>query len=211
MRRPPWLVAIALALAACAPAADEVPAPASPPFASASDAEDSLVPTSAAASEPDASGSPSPSPPSAAVSDAEAAWLEALVRFARTSSAEELAAVPLAPQVQLGLASDLVTERAAGELTDPGQWRLDAEAFRGYVGPFSALEVLARDGELVAAAGEHPHCASGPVPPPEAVGDLRRVSLQPRDISSCLQWFTVDLFLAPGGQVRAVTLDLWEP
>jgi hypothetical protein len=49
------------------------------------------------------------------------------------------------------------------------------------------------------------------VPPPIQVADLRRVSVQPRDTESCLQWWTVDLFLTPDGKVAAVTLDLWEP
>jgi hypothetical protein len=37
--------------------------------------------------------------------------------------------------------------------------------------------------------------------------------VQPTDdaITSCLAWFTVDLFLADDGTVVAVTVDLYEP
>jgi hypothetical protein len=42
---------------------------------------------------------------------------------------------------------------------------------------------------------------------------MRRVSVQPAagSIDSCLDWFTVDLFVTRSGEVAAVTLDLWEP
>jgi len=45
----------------------------------------------------------------------------------------------------------------------------------------------------------------------QVVADLRRVSVLPRDMESCLQWWTVDLFLTLDGKIAAVTLDLWEP
>jgi hypothetical protein len=61
--------------------------------------------------------------------------------------------------------------------------------------------------------GDHPHCASPPVPPPRGMAGARRVSVQPDEnsITSCLAWFSVDLFLDEHRNVVAVTLDIWEP
>lgn len=111
----------------------------------------------------------------------------------------------------LGLADRLIVRRSAEELADAKVWRLRAELFRAYVGPFSALDLLVDSGPRVVSVGSHPHCASPPMPPPAKVAHLRRVSVQPEDTESCLQWFTVDLFMNPGGMIAAVTLDLWEP
>lgn len=51
------------------------------------------------------------------------------------------------------------------------------------------------------------------MPAPDLVSSLRRLTLRPRDetIRSCLDWFTVDLFVGGDGEVVAVTLDLYEP
>lgn len=86
-------------------------------------------------------------------------------------------------------------------------------AARQSPGPFSALDVAARAQNPIVSVGEHPHCASPPVPPPDDVADLMRVSVQPdiEQIDSCLQWWTVDFFINQAGQIEAVTLDLWEP
>lgn len=40
---------------------------------------------------------------------------------------------------------------------------------------------------------------------------LRHLSIQPSDAASCLEWWTVNLFLNGGGLIAGVTLDLWEP
>jgi hypothetical protein len=138
--------------------------------------------------------------------------VKALVRFAEARDEETMADVPVGRNgLWLGLADRLMVRRSARELADPKVWRLRAKLFRAYIGPFSALDLLADSGPTVISVGSHPHCASPPVPPPADVAHLRRVSVQPRDIESCLQWFTVDLFLTPGRRIAAVTLDLWEP
>jgi hypothetical protein len=48
---------------------------------------------------------------------------------------------------------------------------------------------------------------------PEGLAYKRRVSLQPAygSVTSCLSWFTVDLFVDEHRDIVAVTLDLWEP
>jgi hypothetical protein len=136
----------------------------------------------------------------------------ALIRFARSPSNETLSDLPLDPGgVWLGLGDRLFVKWSAQQLADPGAWGLEVDRFRAYAGPFSALERLAPRQRTTVSVGPHPHCASPPMLPPSRVADLRRVSIQPRSWNSCLQWWTVDLFLTGDGEIAAVTLDLWEP
>lgn len=147
----------------------------------------------------------------AATTDADRALTDALIEFARAPSATALADVPLTDEVALGLADELHGTVRRDALSDPGDWAIDEPVFRAYSGPFSALDLLAQDRPTQTLVGAHPHCASPPVPAPEGFADHRRVSLQPVDGSSCLEWWTVDLFVAGDGRIEAVTLDLWEP
>jgi hypothetical protein len=138
--------------------------------------------------------------------------VEALVQFARSPSTTTLGEVPIsATGIELGLADQLLTVRTETALSDPSSWSVDLEAFRGWVGPFSALGLLAQDRPTEVLLGPHNHCASPPVRVPADVAGLRHVSVSPTDATSCLEWWTVDLFLDDDGSVAAVTLDLWEP
>jgi hypothetical protein len=138
--------------------------------------------------------------------------VRALIRFARSPGPKTVADVPLADHgVWLGLADRLLAMRSPKELTATAAWVLRSKLFRGYAGRFSALDLLAGRERMTVTLGPHPHCASPPVPPPPRVAHLRRVSVQPRDIDSCNQWWTVDVFLRSGGDIQAVTLDTWEP
>ena len=170
------------------------------------------------------SPAPAPAPPTAAAAQPEGrpaartpsatdvALVDALVEFARTPNRAHWSALPLAERVRLGLGRRLLKDADAAELADPRAWTLHAKGFRAYVGPFSALEPLARhEGPLKVSVGPHFHCASPPVPPPRTVAALRRVSVQPGTYDSCLAWWTVDLFVTPEGEIEAVTHDLWEP
>ena len=150
----------------------------------------------------------------------EMAMLEALVLFARSPATRTLETVPLDDSIWLGLADQLIVRRTPEELADPRAWGLEASGFRAYVGPFSALGLLANwtsipEGPPIREAsvqvGPYRHCASPPVPAPAEVAELRRLSVQPTGIDSCLMWWTVDLFIGPGGTIEAITLDLWEP
>jgi hypothetical protein len=99
----------------------------------------------------------------------------------------------------------------AVELRHKRSWKLNPPGgdFRAGVGPFSALDLLAeRNVPLVFSVGPHRHCVSPPVPPPPEVASLRRISVQPGKIASCLQWFTVDAFMTRDGEIRAITLDM---
>jgi hypothetical protein len=105
----------------------------------------------------------------------------------------------------------MIAERDSAELVRPDAWTLQANPFRGRVGPFSALDLLARNVPMTISVGLHPHCASPPVPAPAHFVGARRVSIQPKDVDSCLDWWTVDAFLSATGRIEAITLDLWEP
>lgn len=156
---------------------------------------------------------------------------KALVRefaaFARHPRIKTARRLPWSPAgVRLGLGSELLADLDPSRRHTPTSWRISSPNFRGHTGPFSALRTLRLhveqtgpeapqrlSGDLQVTVGPHPHCASPPEPPPRGMEAMRRVSVQPADdsITSCLDWFTVDLFLDTGGDIAAVTLDLWEP
>ena len=143
--------------------------------------------------------------------------LGSLMAFAITGDGSELSGVAFAEEVSLGLADEILVQRSAEELTDTAAWTLERDEFRGYAGPFSALDALARWDddpqvhEIQVSVGDHPHCVATSVPPPAALAEMRRVSLQPVRPASCLSWWTVDAYLTEDGDVAGVTLDLWEP
>lgn len=185
------------------PAAPALPSSAAVPSASAANAQPS----------PSASVTASlvPRQPRGMPTTDDVRLVRALVEFARIPESRTLAAIPLANRVRLGLSSRLITERASFDLARREAWVLPGEVFRGRVGPFSALDLVARDVPMTIAVGPHAHCASPPVPPPMEVVGLRRVSVQPKDIDTCLLWWTVDLFVSAAGRIEAITLDLWDP
>lgn len=113
--------------------------------------------------------------------------------------------------VTLGLGPQLSVERTAEQLTDPAQWLLDSDEFRGRVGPFSVLDVLGDATDVTTLVGPHSHCAAPPAVIPEELRDARQLSIQPTGIDSCLAWWTVDLFVDDGGDVVGVVFDTWEP
>jgi hypothetical protein len=139
----------------------------------------------------------------------EVAVADAFVRFADSPSAETAAALPFAGEVSLGLASDIITIVARSEIADASRWQLDVDEYAGFGGPFSALDHPASSVELT--VGPHDHCANPPIAPPSGFEDLRQISLQPTDIDSCIDWWSVDFYLDEEGQIRAVTLLLFGP
>jgi hypothetical protein len=138
--------------------------------------------------------------------------MEGLIAFARSPGDTTWTAAPFAASVDLGLGDTLYSRRSARELREPAAWRLALELFRGRVGTYSALDLIAMEqGSLRVTHGPHRHCASPPVPPPPHVSTLERVVVQPRDPDGCLDWWTVDAFVDGDGKIRAITFDLWEP
>lgn len=151
-------------------------------------------------------------PEDTVVSERDRVLVAGVIEFARATDQVEASTLAFADEgVQLGLGQDLLVRRAPAELKDPTRWVLPKEEFRGHVGPFSALKLLADRRPFEISAGPHPHCASPPVPPPAAAAHLRRLSVQPSDAEECLKWFTVDIYVDAQGVIHAVTLDLWAP
>ncbi len=148
-------------------------------------------------------------PQSVAPTEGELAIVDAFVALAGSPSADTAGAVAFAPDVALGLGPDIVKTVSRDTLGDTATWILQAEFFRAYVGPFSALDLV--EEPYVITVGAHPHCASAPVSPPSGFETNRRVSIQPESPESCLMWWTVDFFLDEVGEIAAVTLDVYEP
>ena len=133
--------------------------------------------------------------------------MTAFLAHAADPSDETAAALPFAEEVELGLGRDVATFGRA-ELGQPSTWIVDREEYQGFAGPFDLLSIVAEP--VVTTIGDHPRCAGPPVAAPEGFEDHRRVSIQPETASSCIEWWTIDMFLVDG-QVEAVTLDLFGP
>ncbi|CAN5683912.1 hypothetical protein BH24ACT15_BH24ACT15_12530 [soil metagenome] len=146
------------------------------------------------------------------LSASEQALLDAFVAFAKDPNDTTAAAVPWANEVKLHLGNQPAQAAVFPENRTGLVWSLDAVAYEGYSGPLDAREYIAETTfPLTYGAGPHKHCASPPVPAPDGLADLRRLWIQPTGISTCLDWFTVDLFINGDGQVAAVSLDLFGP
>ena len=148
------------------------------------------------------------------VAAAERETADRFIAFAKRPTANNLDQIKFAEEVLLGLGPDIIRgTRTLTALADPPAWRLqpESEYFRAAVGPFSAIDTLADAGAVRVTGGPHAHCASPPMPPPDQVAALRRISIQPTGTDSCLEWWTVDLFLTDIGSMAAVTIDVWEP
>lgn len=154
-------------------------------------------------------------------SAADVAVARSFVDFAAEPTPERARAVGFADSVALGLGTQILVDVPATSIADPAAWDLDVELFAGYVGPFSALQVLRDDDPDPAGADpvfvgpDYNHCAGPPRPGPPLQPQVsdRLLVLQPGtdQIDSCLNWYAVEVHLDPDGQVSAVVLDLWEP
>lgn len=146
---------------------------------------------------------------------------EALIRnfveFANDPSMPTLARLSLSDSTDLGLGSTIYSTVRKAEAAARDSWTLHLATHNAYTGPFNPLDPIRRRGADVTdydiSIGPHSHCASPPRPAPAGFNHHRRVSIQPAEgtFSSCLEWFTVDLFVSDDGIVDAVTLDLYEP
>jgi hypothetical protein len=213
------LIPIAVALILGCSGATPVP-PTTSPAAVASPTASSTTAQPSSTSVASITGQPSPSAvvtnrpslaPAATASPQDEQFVRTIIEFARAPGTARLTAIPFAEKVKLGLSDRIVMERARSEFVQADAWVLRADIFRGRYGPFSLLELLARDGPTTISVGPHPHCASSPVPPPTEFASARRLSVQPTGIDTCLFWWTVDLFVSPAGRIEAITLDLWDP
>lgn len=195
-----WLIPTAALILACSGATPTPPTTSSAAAASVTASATSAVVTNRPSLAPAATASPQ-----------DEQLVRTVIEFARAPGTARLTAIPFAEKVKLGLSDRIVMERARSEFVQADAWVLRADIFRGRYGPFSLLELLARDGPTTISVGPHPHCASSPVPPPTEFASARRLSVQPTGIDTCLFWWTVDLFVSPAGRIEAITLDLWDP
>lgn len=139
----------------------------------------------------------------------EQALADAFVAFAAAPTEATHAELPLAETVALGLGAETLVTAASDQLADPAFWMLERDEFRGWSGPFSALEFS--EAPVVQTIGAHARCVAPPEPAPAGFESYRRLSLQPADADGCLEWWTIDFFLDAQGEIGAVTLDLFAP
>lgn len=124
----------------------------------------------------------------------------------------DVESLPLAPSgvvMSLGIAE--LREQTTAQLADPVNWAFESEGFRGRTGTFSALDVLANADETEIFVGTHNHCASPPAAVPEVLREARHLSIQPTGIDSCINWWTVGIYLDDAGDVIGIVFDTWEP
>jgi hypothetical protein len=119
--------------------------------------------------------------------------------------------VPLAAEVVLGLNTVASETIPRAQLANADAWFVGPDDFDGLVGPFSALNVLSHPGIEQTNVGPRTHCAGPPLEfgPEWTTG--RHLVIEPTGIDSCLQWYAVHLLVSPGGEIEAITLDLWGP
>lgn len=115
-----------------------------------------------------------------------------------------------APTLLLGVHNVLSVERTLDDLSSADGWTIGVSEYAGFSGPFNPLEVLRSGGPLLIEEGSHPHCAGPPLDPPSGFEDATRVHAQPKNVDSCIDWFSVDLWIV-AGQIQAVTLELFGP
>lgn len=97
-------------------------------------------------------------------------------------------------------------------LSEP--WIFEVEHFAGYSGPFDVrIPPPENEDDVVVTIGEHNHCASPPLPPPEILEGVEfdQYSIQPTGVESCLQWTALDIFVDEDNLIRVVRREIWEP
>ena len=142
---------------------------------------------------------------------ADRALAEAFTAFAIRPGEVTAAGVPWAGEVRVGLGESLFAGLGRGDLADRASWVLGLDAF-GRDGPIDVLRPLrARPDGVRLTIDERPRCAGRGHRAPSRFREARRVTLQPARVESCLDWYAIDIYVDRAGQVRGVTLELWEP
>jgi len=146
--------------------------------------------------------------PDATVTEGDIVTTDQVRSFARGDI--DAGEVAFAATVAISLGTDHTA--TVSDADDPDAWVIGAEEWNGYAGPFDVLGPLRREGGItITAVGPQPHCAGPPLETPESFTTMRRLSIQPAGISSCLEWYAIDVFLDDDGRIGGVMLDLWEP
>lgn len=139
-----------------------------------------------------------------------------LVEFAQARDASSFAEIPFGADVILALGGEALVDRPHGELADPEAWVVDPgpNGFRDRSGPFSALDVIASTDTIAIAVGRLGSCVSGdPQPMPDGLTSLHVISLQPsrEGSATCMDWWSVDIFVTDAGRVEGIDLDRGAP
>jgi len=146
--------------------------------------------------------------PADTVTEADLAVTDALLAFARGEIGAADGGLANTVEIALGTAHTATVS----DTDDPTAWVIDEELWNGYTGPFDVLGPLRREtGITTTAVGPQPHCAAPPLDTPVAWDTQRRLSIQPAGITSCLEWYAIDVFIDGDGTIVRVILDSWEP
>lgn len=150
--------------------------------------------------------------PGKPLSGSDAPLARKLHAFAAAPDAETFGAVPFGDQVAIGLGGDVVKTLTASQLADPSAWVIHRESYGGISGPFNALDLLRRDPELWSITEEKqqgcPWARTAALPGYE---QDRRLTIEPSNITSCLEWFAVDVYVDESGSIVAISLNFDEP
>lgn len=132
--------------------------------------------------------------------------------FAVAPGAETLRAIPFGDHVGIGLGVEMVKTLTPSQLEQPSAWVIHRDHFAGYSGPFSVLNHLRGDPELWSITeGKQLFCQWARTAALPGYEQDRRLTIEPSSITSCLQWWAVDIYLDERGRIDAVILNLDEP
>ncbi len=132
--------------------------------------------------------------------------------FAVAPGPETLRAIPFGDRVGLGLGGEVVKMLTPSQLEEPSAWVIHRDHFAGYSGPFSALDRLRRDPELWSITeGKQLFCPWARTAALPGYEQDRRLTLEPSGITTCLQWWAVDIYLDERDRIDAISLILAEP
>jgi hypothetical protein len=204
-RRAAAVLCMAAMLAAGCTSADS-DGEASPSSPSSAGVQTSLAPTS---SPPD-DGSNTGSSASATHGRARI-YAHLFSRFAHHPSVQT---GPFDTPVSLGVGGRRVRVLNDDDRYDPMKWRVPVFGYAERSGTASALEMLREQGRTAQVSNRPPPpCAAHTRPGLRLTGGGTLVRIQPRPgaWSSCIQWWSVDLFVNDVGQVVGVNINLGAP
>lgn len=145
--------------------------------------------------------------PDPEANEGDRAIAEAMLSFAASA---DPSTVDFADEVLLALSEGEQRTVSRDDAVAGGEVWVFREQSRAPVSILEALRSIRDDYSLW--VGPHNRCGGGPpIEPPDQLGDLRQLSIEPTDTQSCLEWFAVDLYVEDGGEVAGVVLDRWDP
>jgi len=115
-------------------------------------------------------------------------------------------------EVVLGLNTVEQVTVTSSDLQYPSGWLIPLDDFGGLGGPFDVLGPLRGEQDSTQInLGPRAHCAGPPLEFGPSWTEGRHLVIEPAATDSCLQWYAIHVLVNTKGEIRAVTLDLWEP